>query len=195
MIELPVIPGLSAEDVATLLNVKTLAQYKQYVADMLAHKCPFCEPLDTNLNRVISEHGGWRMWHNPFPAPNSRVHLVIAPVRHITHPHDLATDDWHHMTRLISRAVSQEDWLDLELPGGGVLMRWGNPRWNAGSIRHIHTNIIVPNGEGEVRLPLAKNPKDVEKKSKTLHVFEKMRRGATVDDLAYAEYQLVKDLL
>jgi hypothetical protein len=194
--ELPKISGLEDEEVSTLLNVRTYRQYCQYVDDRLAGKCPFCDPLDPELNKVIQaawkDGLGWRMWQNPFPIKHSTTHLIIAPVRHIVHPDSMESGDWDQMANLINYAISGRDGLGMGLPGGGVLMRWGDPKLNAGSIRHVHANIIVPDGTGEVRLPLAKEPAEVEEKTRVIAVFERMRCGVKLENLPYEEQKLVE---
>lgn len=201
------IPGLEDEDVSTLLNARTFKQYRQYVQDRLNGICPFCDPLDAELNKVIRqtndcfEDGDWRIWRNPFPQKHTSTHLIIAPVRHVVRANQMTFNDWQNMTSLIDYAISA---IGMGLPGGGVLMRFGDPALNAGSIRHLHVNIIVPDGTGEVRLPLAKDPKDVEAKRKVIAVFEKIRVNMhnwneplsnVLAILSEEELELVKDRL
>lgn len=178
------IDGLENEDINTLLNTKTYAQYVQYVKDQQNGVCPFCEPLDSNLNRVIEQitipdgdtEASWRMWENPFPVKHSERHLVIAPKRHIIHPDHMTSGDWDCLSYLFAFAISVQEGQSIGLPGGGILLRWGDPSLNAGSIRHIHANIVVPDGTGEIKLTLAKDPEKVEQKKKVVMAFEKMRR-------------------
>lgn len=51
----------------------------------------------------------------------------------------------------------------FDLPGGGVIIRFGDMRRNAGTVPHLHENIMVPDGTAEVRIPLFKNPEDRQK--------------------------------
>lgn len=48
-----------------------------------------------------------------------------------------------------------ETWFHLE--GGIIATRFGDMRLNAGTIPHLHVNIMVPNGTGEVRIPAYKS--------------------------------------
>jgi len=123
------------------------------------------------------------MWENPFPAKHAEKHLTIAPSKHIVHPDQMTSDDYDLCMSLIMYAISSPDGIGMGLPGGGVLWRWGDPERNAGSIRHMHINIIVPDGTGEVRPPLAKKPADVAKKKKIVRVWEKLRlEGLSPED-------------
>lgn len=203
---LPVIAGLTQDKVATLVNaLKSYKQFQEYVNNLRAGKCPFCDPLGP-LNKVIDTAGegtdsAWRMWHNPFPIQGGKprivsaeTHLVIAPVRHITDPNQMTDDDWVNQTELIRYAVTTDHGRDgMNLPGGGILTRFGRPELNAGSILHIHTNIIVPNLKAEVRPPLAKDPKEMETDYKILAIFAKVIAGARLADFDSTELALVKD--
>lgn len=186
---------------ATLLNTRTYTQYIRYIDDLRKGVSPFCD-LDETFNEVIREasyQGGmggnesrtWRMWHNPFPQKHCRVHLVLAPTQYVTNPEELIDADWKCINDLFAWAISEKG---VGIKGGGLLMRFGDPTLNAGSIRHIHANIIGPDGTGEVRLPLAKDPEKVESKKKVAVAWEKMRRyhlrytgpDLTLEDLARA---------
>lgn len=70
-------------------------------------------------------------------------------------------------------------------------MRFGDPRLNAGSVRHLHVNIQVPDGTGRVQVTLAKEPEEIEEKREILSIFEKMRQGATLQELGHEERALV----
>lgn len=143
-----VIPGIDQEDIGTLLNVRSYSQYVEMVNRILSGKCPFCE-LDTNLNKVLHQRSGWKMWRNPFPAKNTTEHLILAPDRHITNLGEMTPEDWRAFYGMVYH------FNDLTThKGGAIVMRFGDPAMNAGSIRHLHANIIVPDGTGEVRVTL-----------------------------------------
>lgn len=212
--QLPHIDGLTSEKVATLVNaLKSYKQFEQYVDNLRKNICPFCDPLGP-INVVIKTVGqgssfAWRAWHNPYPiqGPNpnpeeekkrivsAETHLVIAPVRHVTSPSQMATEDWVNQALLIRFATTSDSGDGLNLPGGGILTRFGRPELNAGSILHIHTNVIVPNLLTEVRPPLAKDPKEMEHDYRILAVFAKMTGGIPFNGLSNDEQELVKDRL
>ncbi|MFA6094798.1 MAG: hypothetical protein WC757_02825 [Candidatus Paceibacterota bacterium] len=197
LLNLPLIPGLVVEQVGTLLTaVKDYAQFKSYVDNLRGGVCPFCDPyfsqhkdkdgkqLNVAIKTIGDGQDAWRMWNNPFPIRSGKTrivsaetHLVIAPVRHITSPNEMTGNDWMAWTSLIQFALTDHDDCGnsgMNLPGGGVLMRFGDPSLNAGSVLHIHTNIIVPNLKGEARVPLAKEPEDVAENVRILHIFSRI---------------------
>ena len=77
----------------------------------------------------------------------------------------------------------------------GMLCELYHARLNAGSVAHQHGNVIVPDGTGEVRLPLAKDKEDIEEKMKIVWVWEKMRTGTPLEHLTDEEQKLVANRL
>lgn len=184
---------IEKEDITSLLNVRTYNQYCEAVEYITQNKCLFCQ-LDLKLNKIIKEvPEGWRLWQTPHPIKHTAHHLVITPTKHITDVAAMTQEDWRGLTSLIEYATGPDS--KLNLPGGAVVMRFGPPKFNAGSIRHLHVNILVPDGTGEVRVPFAKTPEDIEHKKKILAVFEKMRTGTPFEELDPEEQDLVRDRL
>ncbi|MCI5108520.1 MAG: hypothetical protein MRY49_01585 [Candidatus Pacebacteria bacterium] len=199
------IPGLDDQDIAILLNARNYAYYCDMIKQIQSKKCPFCQ-LDPEKNRVIHTSGDWRIWECPeaFKAKHIAKHFVLAPKRHITHTNCMTDKDWFHCTVLLDWATNGE--IGINLPGGGIIMRFGHPDLNAQSIRHLHCNIMVPDGTGEVKITLAKDPKKVTQKRVVVLIFERLRglgispNDPEIDDraqyvLAPSEYFLVKDYL
>ena len=183
------IPNLNDEDIGTLFNARTYPQFCEMVRRIQSKDCPFCN-LNTALNKVIMENTYWRAWLNPFPQKHHQYHFIIAHKEHVTHVNDLRSQGWVQLGASVL-------WLSnhFGLSGGGIIVRFGDPRLNTGGVRHLHANIQVPDGSGEVRVPLAKKPEDVEEKKKVIRVFEKMRLGTAFENLAANERELVKDRL
>ena len=179
-----VIQGLNLddEDLGSLLNTRSYAQYVEMVS-WFTDGCKFCN-LDRVKNKIVWTSGNWRMWVNPYPLKHTHHHLVLAPESHLTHTKDMSVRDWGNFSKLVAYATGA-------LYGGALVMRFGDPHLNAGSVRHLHANIIVPNNAGEVRIPLAKNPEDIENKKKIVRVFERIRRCGIVTGLPLTEVVLL----
>ncbi len=170
-----VIPGLSEEDVVSVANgARTYSQFLDMVDKAQKGVCPFCPAhFDPVKNKVLKRAGGWRMWHNPYPAKHTKVHYVIAPDKHVLHPQHLTAEDWDDQSVLIDFVTNGE--LGLGVLGGCIATRFGDPRLNAGSIRHLHTNIIVPDGTGDVQVTLCKSPEKQQQVRIRLIAFEVLR--------------------
>lgn len=186
-----VIPGLDWEEVGTLMYARGFKQYCEMIKRIQAGECFFCQ-LDTELNIVIFENERWWGWYNPvkIERANLAYHAVIAHRQHLTQLSDLTPEDGYHLFDIVQKFAQKDN-----LPGGGMLMRFGDPRLNAGTIRHLHLNIMVPNGKGEVRPPLRKTMEEVEEDMKKSVAFEKMRLGTPFEALEPAEQDLVRDRL
>ncbi|MDB5188176.1 MAG: hypothetical protein JWO50_696 [Candidatus Kaiserbacteria bacterium] len=108
--------------------------------------------------------------------------FLIVPDEHITDVGELTDSDWICIGFLFSCAVKQFD-----LRGGGILMRFGDPLYHAGTIPHIHINIIQPHGDAEYRVPLAKDASDREKNYARLLDHRNELRGRGGKDFLFPE--------
>jgi hypothetical protein len=150
-LNIPKIEGLTDHQVLTLTRARKYKQYLDMIEGYRAGLCVFCDPLGEK-NVVLCVIDGWRMWENPFPEPNTALHLVLAPVSHI--PMEEMPRHFHFTAVGVLFDWAEARYRD-RMKGGGVLMRFGSPEYNAGTILHLHAHIMVPSLKGEVRLPLA----------------------------------------
>jgi len=95
---------------------------------------------------------------NEFPAESTKQMWLIAPFRHITEMSALDSYDWRHIGHLMEWCLKEQN-----INGGGIIWRFGDPHFNAGTIAHLHINIIEPTPGVEYRAPFAKNEPDHEK--------------------------------
>ena len=185
-----VIPGINHLDTGSLLYVTTYKYYCLLVKNLLEGTCPFCK-IDQLVNKVLYENESWRAWINPVPGKKHQaIHLVIPHRHHITDIVQLNPNDGANLVKVFQWAR-----LEFEIAGGGVMMRFGDPRLNAGTIRHLHVNIQVPDGTGKLDITLAKDKEKVEWHHKLVRVFEKMRLGTPFEHLKPDEKQMVQDRL
>lgn len=195
------VPGLDRLDTSTLIFARGFKQYCKMIQDLKAGKCSFCGDLDPDLNEVVFENKLWRGWYykGNIERANLAYQALVAPFRHITRLRDLTPEDWACLGEIVVKFDEKDN-----LPGGAIMMRFGDPWLNAGTFRHLHKNIFVPNGKGPVRQPLRKTNEEFEEDVKKALVFEKMRldvqaNGVTPEEalakLGPDEYELVKDRL
>jgi len=125
-------------------NPEVVAQYRRI---MKSGKCPFCEPNITNELVVKTEY--WNVVKNQFPYPNSEVHLLILPRRHIYTPLMLPPAESEEINYAIRCAAEKipviNDGYDLGLrvkKNGGI------------TLRHLHLHLIVAKVENGVFLPV-----------------------------------------
>lgn len=187
------IHGLNQDQILSLVNSRSYSQYCEAINAFLAGKCIFCDPLGPKNQILHTTDGGelaWRVWRNPFPLKHTSHHLVMAPVRHITDPKDVTLDDWRRQGEIWLYARDQ-----LGIVAGASVGRFGSPEFNAGSILHLHYNIIVPDGTGDVQITIGKSPRKIAEISARMKVFEKLRTGTRIKDLHYGELVLVEGRL
>lgn len=63
---------------------------------------------------------------------------LILPLRHIADTAELSTSDWQEIGELYR--YCREHYVQ----SGGLAMRFGDPSFHAGTIEHLHINIIEP---------------------------------------------------
>ena len=88
---------------------------------------------------------------NEFPRTDVAQMFLIVPNRHVDHVSELTKRDWTSCGRLFQFCIQ-----NLECVGGGLLIRFGDPRDHVGTIPHFHANVVRPIREGGCSLPLAK---------------------------------------
>jgi hypothetical protein len=131
--------------------------------------CTFCR-LDPVLNPTLCTLREWSVWENPFPLPHTRHHLVMAPHRHVGPSDQILSSDFTAMGELFGWAQKR-----FGFTGGGFAMRFGSPKQSAGTVMHLHANIIVPDLTGAVDVTLAKNPAKVTEQIARMRGFEQRR--------------------
>lgn len=114
--------------------------------------CPFCH-IDTQINSVLFSNTNWLVWENAFKNDRQcEVMLVIVSRKHIRGLEEITPSAWVDLSNVLSTVEKQ-----FPLLGGMLFIRFGDMRLNAGTVPHLHFNLWVPNGQGEVRVPIYKN--------------------------------------
>lgn len=132
--------------------------------------------------------GEWIAKWNDFPQKKKTAkHLLVIPRRHIVNLSEMTLDDWVHSGHLIQWVISE-----FKIPGGGILTRFGTPFLNAGTVEHLHINIMEPNGQVEFRPPLCKEPEENAEGLARLEIFKKLWLGYSVGDLYSEEIKLIE---
>lgn len=121
--------------------------------------CIFCpghlDPPDDP--RIVLRMPDWVARHNAYPYPNTRLHLLLVPRRHVPDLLDLTDEELGGLWRM-ARAVRAE--YDLDFYGFGA--RCGDCRFTGGTIEHVHVHLVVGDVEhpdhAPVRLKLSSRP-------------------------------------
>lgn len=175
---MPVKHELTPEELFCLEGCRNYEQYYHMREQFETGFCPFCT-VDRTLNDVKWEDDFAQGWVVPeaFMRKELAHHFIIMPKRHVRFETELSEDEVlsiHHAKKLL--AVS------FDIRGGIVAVRIGDMRLNAGTVPHLHYNIMVPNGTGEVKIPVFKDPKDRAKNQERASEFTKRYEAGEVPD-------------
>ena len=150
------------EELFCLEGCRSYAQYYSMRLGFEMGHCAFCpENFDLSKNGVFWEDARAYAWAVPqnFLRKELSFHFIIAPKRHVRFLWELSNSEALAMHDALV-TIGKRYTLDT---GGIIVTRFGDMRFNAGTVPHIHENIMVPNGTGEVRIPVFKDPHDREK--------------------------------
>jgi hypothetical protein len=167
------VPLIDNEDIGSLLNVGSFKYYCVMRTHIDNGTCPFCpNGFDPTLNRIIGQNDHCMFWENPVGKgdPALEKHYVFAlKDEHRTDITTLSPAQRLAFMDLMIQAVER-----LNIPGGAIVMRFGQAKRNAGSLRHIHANILVPFGNQRYTATLAKDEADLRSKAAKIFLWEKM---------------------
>lgn len=124
-------------------NTRSPEQERAYQESIGTGTCPFCNYPPEIRERMIYEGQYWNAWHNPFPYGSHQTHIILAPIAHWTSMGDITVAAWFEWATINQKLIKE-----LKLPGGGLVMRFGDNAYNGGSLTHVHSHIQVPDQTG-----------------------------------------------
>jgi diadenosine tetraphosphate (Ap4A) HIT family hydrolase len=118
--------------------------------------CPFCSEHFKKYHPkpILKETEYWYVTENISPYEGTSYHfLFVYKPAHITIPSEILPSALVNLFDLVSGLIKEYD-----MKGGGFFMRFGDTKWNASSVEHIHAHIIVGGEEGvnkeKIKVPL-----------------------------------------
>lgn len=113
--------------------------------------CPFCpENLAAyHKNRILKEGAYWLITDNMYPYEGAKHHALLIHKNHITSLAEISPEGWAEFKSFI-------DWFAAErnIPGGALLLRFGDTAYTGASVSHLHANFVSPDGENKDRKPI-----------------------------------------
>lgn len=182
------IDGINDKDI--LVCISRARTYKLYciaVNNALEKKCPFCK-IDPMINHILIENNSWYAWQSPSPEPNTLYHFILVPKRHVIDTNELDTDEQIDLFQIENGLKKMYNY-----KSSGFLIRNGDATLSAGTVKHLHAHVLVPNGEGRVEVPIYKGKQSDEKCLLRAIVFEKIRQGEKIKNLTPEEKELIED--
>lgn len=106
-----------------------------------ANECPFCQENLTKYHKkpIIKKGKYWLVTTNQWPYSHTKFHFMLIATEHVEKLAELAPEAGAELIELTS-------WLEKEyqFPGGGLALRFGNTNYSAGSVAHLHVQVVVP---------------------------------------------------
>ncbi len=76
---------------------------------------------------------------NSWPYQGTKVHCLLIAESHKEHFAELTKSDFKAVRYLTNWLIKK-----LRIRGGGLALRFGNPRYTGATVRHLHFQIIQP---------------------------------------------------
>lgn len=103
-------------------------------------RCPFCrENFRYHRRPILKRSGGWIATENSWPYRGTRIHCLLISERHRERFEELTLRDFGAVSRLVRWLIKQ-----YNIPGGGLALRFGDPRFTGATVRHLHFQLIQP---------------------------------------------------
>jgi len=118
------------------------ADQRQVMEDIaLAEHCPFCRKnlIKYHKQPILKEGKFWLLTRNQWPYKNTRHHFLLIYKSHATKLSELSPAAGQELF-----AIAAEVERDFKLQGGGLAMRFGDTDYSAGTVNHIHVQLIEP---------------------------------------------------
>lgn len=106
-----------------------------------AAHCPFClENLRQYHKQPILKEGKyWLLTTNQWPYEHTKVHLMLIYKEHVEHLSEMNPSAGVELIELAQWAVKE-----YSIPGGGLAMRFGDTNYSAGTVAHLHAQLLQP---------------------------------------------------
>jgi dihydrofolate reductase len=129
---------------STFVNLENMRLIKEQTEIMKTIQeegfCPFCPEHyeKSGLMPILKEGKYWHIRQNRWPYENTRIHLIVIHNAHAEKISDLAPEAAQELFELAK-------WFETEykVSGGGIGIRFGDPRVNGATVNHLHAHFIT----------------------------------------------------
>jgi len=123
---------------------KDQTEVMQKIADQ-AH-CPFCEENIRlyHKNPIMMEGKYWLVTKNQWPYKHTKHHLLLIYKKHATKLAELETAAGIELFNMIKDLEKE-----FKFEGGGLAMRFGDTDFSAGTVNHLHVQLVIPDAMAE----------------------------------------------
>jgi len=113
--------------------------------------CPFCPEnlAKYHKNPILKEGQFWLLTNNAYPYEAAKYHILMIHKKHIQKFEEVSPDAWSELRSLIKDFTAEKN-----IPGGSLVMRFGNTAYTGATVSHLHANLVSPPGEDKDRKPI-----------------------------------------
>jgi len=114
--------------------------------------CPFCDPnyLKNEHKKPILKNGKfWIATENRWPYEGAKVHLIFIHKKHIASIEQLKPEAWQELRQIVVSLKKKNN-----IPGGTLMMRFGDMRCTGGTVEHLHAQLVSGDASNPDRKPV-----------------------------------------
>jgi diadenosine tetraphosphate (Ap4A) HIT family hydrolase len=121
--------------------------------------CPFCpEHISRYHTHPIQVEEHWLWTLSRWPYKSTALHIMVISRAHAENLGDLPDGAGDELLTILKQLET-----DRNISSGAAFIRFGDPQYNGGSVRHLHVHMIVPDlgqeGWDKIKVTLGKNKK------------------------------------
>ncbi len=132
---------MAQQQLVDIDNARVPEQRAEMEAIMREGNCPFCpEHLsEHHKDPILRETKYWILTPNQWPYDHTKLHLLAIYKRHAVELSEVEPDAGKELLELMQWAAAE-----YHVPGGAFAMRFGDTNYSAGSVNHIHAQLVQP---------------------------------------------------
>ncbi len=106
-----------------------------------AGHCPFCMENFHLYHKqpTLKEGQYWLITSNQWPYDHTELHLLAILKYHAETISELKPEAGAELFQLFGEIEKEKN-----IPGGGIAFRFGDTNYSAGSVKHLHAQLIIP---------------------------------------------------
>ncbi len=104
--------------------------------------CIFCKEGLKKIHKlpILKKNNSFFITNNAFPYDGTVKHILIIPKRHVSDVTELSKEEWNDLKHMVNWVIKKE-----KIKGGSLFLRFGDNKYNGGTLEHLHFQIIVGN--------------------------------------------------
>lgn len=131
----------SKTDFINLNNARKQEQIEVMQKIAQQNHCPFCEENLRLYHKepILKETQYWLLTKNQWPYQHTKHHFLLIYKKHVTQLRELDPEAGSELFALVKELENK-----YQFEGGGFSMRFGDTDFSAGTVNHLHVQLIVP---------------------------------------------------